>query len=207
MAADLLLEDLRDGQRRGVELQRVVEHFQPAHLISAHRSSRCHLASCCSQRLRALPAILQPLAALRLLLQQAGELRQLLAQGLQRGRELLEILRRAGRHPAFLLEHQPQVARGLVQLVAGLGQRREILGRRRRFDARVARQVEQQRGGQRLAEEQAGGLRQLVRLVEDHRVAGGQQLRHALVAQHHVGKEQVMVHHHDVRLHRLACAP
>ena len=30
-AADLLLENFRDGQRRGVELQRVVEYFQPAH--------------------------------------------------------------------------------------------------------------------------------------------------------------------------------
>ena len=99
------------------------------------------------QRLCALPAVLQPFAALRLFFQQAGQLCQLFAQGLQRGRELLEILRRRGRHPALLLEHQPQVARGLVQFVAGLGQRREILGPGRGLNARVSRQVEQQRGG------------------------------------------------------------
>jgi len=43
-----------------------------------------------------------------------------------------------------------------------------------------------------------------VRLVEDHGVALRQQLPRAFVAQHDVGEEQVVVHHHNVRLQRLA---
>jgi hypothetical protein len=37
--------------------------------------------------------------------------------------------------------------------------------------------------------------------------AGRQQFGHALVAQHHVGEEEVMIDHHQIGRHRLACAP
>jgi hypothetical protein len=59
------------------------------------------------------------------------------------------------------------------------------------------------RGGQILAEEQAGGFGQLMRLIEYHRVAGRQQFRHAFISQHHVGEEQMVIDHHDICLHRL----
>ena len=57
-------------------------------------------------------------------------------------------------------------------------------------------------GGYAFAEEQAGGFRQLMRFVEDHRVAGRQQFAHAVVAQHHIGEKQVMIDHHHVGVHR-----
>jgi hypothetical protein len=41
-----------------------------------------------------------------------------------------------------------------------------------------------------------------MRFVEDDRVAVGQELGHAFVAQHHVGEEEVMVHDDDVGLER-----
>ena len=53
-----------------------------------------------------------------------------------------------------------------------------------------------------LAEEQRRRVGQLVRLVEDHRVAGRQQLGEALVAQHHVGEEEMMVDDDDVGVER-----
>ena len=59
------------------------------------------------------------------------------------------------------------------------------------------------RGRHAVAEEQRCHLRQLVRFVEDHRVAGRQQFGHALVAQHHVGKEQVVIDHDQIGGHRL----
>ena len=54
-----------------------------------------------------------------------------------------------------------------------------------------------------LAEEERRGVGQLVRLVEDHRVARGQELGEALVAQHDVGEEQVVVDDDDVGLERV----
>ncbi len=58
--------------------------------------------------------------------------------------------------------------------------------------------------GQRFAEKERRRFRQLVRLVEDHGIAGGQQLRHPLVLEHHVGEEQMMVDYDEVRGERLA---
>ena len=43
-------------------------------------------------------------------------------------------------------------------------------------------------------------------LVENYRIACRQEFRHALVAQHHIGEEQMMVHHHYIGFHcLLAC--
>ena len=58
-------------------------------------------------------------------------------------------------------------------------------------------------GARLLAEEQRRRVGKLVRLVEDHRVARGQELGEAFVAQHHVGEEQVMVDDDDVGLERI----
>ena len=64
--------------------------------------------------------------------------------------------------------------------------------------ARVARQLHDLRRGHRLAEEEPREVRQVVRLVEDDRVGARQEVGHALVAQHHVGEEEVVVHDDDV---------
>ncbi len=107
------------------------------------------------------------------------------------------------RQTLFLFEHQPQVARRLVQRICRLGQGSKILGGGQRLQPRIAGQIQQLRSGQVVAKKQAGGFRQLVRLVENHRVAGGQQLRHAFVTQHHIGKKQMVIDHHHVGLHGL----
>ena len=59
-------------------------------------------------------------------------------------------------------------------------------------------------GRERVAEKQARRLGQLVRFVEDQRIARRQQLGDALVAQHDVGEEEVMVDHHHVGGERVA---
>ena len=43
-----------------------------------------------------------------------------------------------------------------------------------------------------------------MRLVENHCVTGGQQFCRALVAQHHIGKEQMVINHHQIGSQRLA---
>ena len=59
-------------------------------------------------------------------------------------------------------------------------------------------------GGQRGAQELHARFHQLVRFVEHHHIHGGQQLRHAAVAQRHVGKEEMVVDDHQIRRHGLA---
>src|SRR3546814_1008946 len=70
-----------------------------------------------------------------------------------------------------------------------------------RLGVGVPRQFHELRGRDVLAEEQARDFGQLVRLVEDHRVRARQQLAHALVAQHDVGEEQVVVDHYRSEEH------
>ena len=55
-----------------------------------------------------------------------------------------------------------------------------------------------------LAEEQRRRVGELVRLVQDHRVAGRQQLGQSFVAQHHVGEEQMMIDDDDIGIQRVA---
>ena len=73
----------------------------------------------------------------------------------------------------------------------------------RASDLGVARELGELPGRRLLAEEQRRRVGKLVRLVEDDRVARGQQLGEPLVAQHHVGEEQMMVDDDDVRLERV----
>jgi hypothetical protein len=73
---------------------------------------------------------------------------------------------------AVLGKNQTQITRGLIQLERGFWQRGVILARLHRFEPRIARQFKQLASGNRFAEEQPGSFRQLVRLVENHRVAG-----------------------------------
>ena len=69
-------------------------------------------------------------------------------------------------------------------------------------DLGVAREVGELARRQLFAEEQRGRVRQLVRLVEDQRVARRQELGQPFVAQHHVGEEQMVVDDDDIRLER-----
>ncbi len=150
-------------------------------------------------------ALLQRLGAFGLAFQQGHELRQ---RGFERIQRLEERLadagirldlahRQAGIVPG---EGQAQVPRGALKgcrdphPVGGVPRMREAFGHG------VPRELQQLAGRQALAEKQRGRIGELVRFVEDHRIGSRQQLGHAGVAQHHVGKEQVVVDHHDVRL-------
>ena len=107
--------------------------------------------------------------------------------------------------PRIDAHRKTQVARRLFRRLASRRQIQTITRMRQRFVARIAYQIQHLRGRNTVAKKQARHFRQLVRFVEDHRVAGGQQFRHTFVAQHHVGKEQVMIDHHQIRRHgRLA---
>ncbi len=102
---------------------------------------------------------------------------------------------------AFLLaQAQAQVLAGLVQGGDVLVQRRQIQRRVGRLGQGVTAQFLDLAGAQGVAEKGGGHLRQLVGLVEDHRVGAGQQLGDALPAQRRVGEEQVVVDHHQIRL-------
>ena len=57
------------------------------------------------------------------------------------------------------------------------------------------------------AEELRRDLRQLVRLVDDDRIRARQQLAEALVLQHQVGHQQVVIDDHDVGRLRFAARP
>ena len=195
-------EQLRGRKRRDVQLCRVPVDFHPAHLglafALAHARKNRHRAPgsarAGSESLRALGLLckrpLQLLEGSLQLFKRAGEIRQ--PQCL-----------RPGEARAGLAERQAQVAGGLVE-----PRRYPVeLGRRAaggpQLETGVARQLGQLRGRYAFAEEHARRLGQLVRLVENESVAGRQQLGDAFVAQHHVGEEQVMIHHHQVRRERV----
>ena len=99
---------------------------------------------------------------------------------------------------------QPQPADRRREPGGGVGQRGDVACGGARGDFGVACELAQLACADLLAEEQRRGVRQLVRLVEDDRVAVGQELGHALVAQHHVGEEQVVVDDDHVGVERLA---
>ena len=199
---DLLTEDFRNRQRRGVELHRLVEHFHPAHQTGiAVFTPAGELAT---QTIGTFETLSQPFAARRLCMEGFGQLCQFFCCSCQRLGHRLAIAQRDGRQTrTAVLERQPQVTRRLLQCIRLNRQLRRILGAGRAFDARITRQIHQLRRRHRLPEKQAGGFRQLVRLVENHRVAGRQDFRDTLVAQHHIGKKQMVVNHHHIRLQRL----
>ena len=104
----------------------------------------------------------------------------------------------AGRIP----KREPHFADRGADTRCGIRQRGDFARAGARGDLGVARELRELAGGQLLAEEQRGGVRKLVRLVEDDRVACGQELGETFVAQHHVGEEQVVVDDDDVGLER-----
>ncbi len=103
------------------------------------------------------------------------------------------------RHAAGILrKHQTQIACGFFQRRCRVRQGGKILCRGQRLAQAIARQFQNLAGAQRIAEKQAGCFRQLVRLVENHGIAGRQQFRQPFVAQHHIGKKQVMIDHDHI---------
>ena len=85
-------------------------------------------------------------------------------------------------------------------------QRRVVAGGAQRFDLGIACEFAQLSGADFLAEKQGRRIRQLVRFVEDHGIAGRQQFGQPFIAQHDVGEKQMMIHDDHVGSQRfLAC--
>ena len=101
-------------------------------------------------------------------------------------------------------QRQAQILGGFFEVGAGRRQVEAVLRRGDAFELGITGKIGDLRGRNIFAEEQAGGFRQLVRLVEDDGIAGRQQLGHAFVLEHHVGKEQVVIDDHHVGRQRLA---
>jgi len=202
MAAHLLAENVGNLERRRVQLQRLGKGLAPAYV--AEIGQVLPLGERLLQFEGALPALLDALGALGLGFEDGGEFGDFLLQRFQgRGefRPLLQLL--VGETPGIDTHRQAQVARRLfhglgaaldIEAVAGAGQALRL---------GVARQIDHLRRRHAVAEKQGGHFRQLVGLVEDHRVAGREQLGHTLVAQHHVGEEQVVIDHDQIGRHRL----
>ena len=190
-------------QGGGVERQRLREHLDPADQVLCVRVAPARQAL--GHLLGTAQAVAQALGALGLGVEHGLEVGERLFQRLDHGVEVLALGGLRGGDPRALgAEHQAQVARGLFQVARLVDHRHTVARRGHGLGACVARQLQHLRGGHAVAEEQARGLRQLVRLVENHRVAGRQQFAHALVAQHHVGEEKVVIDHHHVGVHRVA---
>ena len=153
--------------------------------------------------MRTFEAVLQVGIAFGLGCQQFCRVVQRRRQRLQRIRPFV-VARQFGERgfDRVLRKRQAQVARGLGQVLRCAAQRRKITCFHRRQPLGVARQIEHLRGGQRLAEELCGGFGQLVRFVENHGVAGGQQFGDPLVFQPQIGEEQMVVDHHDFGVER-----
>src|SRR5690606_3306136 len=99
---------------------------------------------------------------------------------------------------------QAKLARRLVKAARQLIQLGRSAARGPQLDADVARELGELRARERLAEEKACDLGQLVRLVEDYGVARGQQLGDAFLPQHEVGEEEVVVDDDHVRRQGIA---
>jgi hypothetical protein len=105
--------------------------------------------------------------------------------------------------PCLITEREAQLADRRTDCRRGFRQFLDFARRAARRDLGVSREVGELARRELLAEEERGGGGKLVRFVEDDRVACRQELGQAFVAQHHVGEEQVVVHHDDVGLERV----
>ena len=110
----------------------------------------------------------------------------------------------ATRHAFQRRAGQAQFARGRLQPARYLAPARRLarIGQAGRFHD--AAEVHQLMRGNAAAQKTGGGVGQLMRLVENHRVGLGQGIGHALFAQHQVGHEQGVVDHHHIGLLGLA---
>jgi hypothetical protein len=182
VAVHLALEDRGDRQRRGVEGQRLAEHLDPAHPLVA--LGHLPAGQALLELLGAAQAVGEAFGALGLGLDDGGELAELGVEGVHRLMEGLVVFE-LGVAEAGVVggDGEAQVAGGLFELAGGLDEGEAVAGGGDGLGAGVAGELEELGGGHALAEEQAGGFGQLVGFVEDHRVARGQQLAHAAVAQ------------------------
>ena len=200
-----------DRQRRGVQLPALRRHVDPADPCARRASSR-RVGRPSRQRAMRAPPLPRARATLR-----GPRCARPSAPARSRGGRARPTASSSAAGEALARE---RASRGeLAGRVAGgeaqLADRRHDVGApRRAAPATRARAVRAATSASRassaswpavdlLAEEQRRGVGQLVRLVEDHRVARGQELGEALVAQHHVGEEQVMVDDDDVGVERV----
>ncbi|EDT08605.1 hypothetical protein BgramDRAFT_4758 [Paraburkholderia graminis C4D1M] len=210
-----------------MQLHRVREDFDPAHFFVRIGALVFGFGGSASIRIRSLtfelgrrsrPAGQHALQLARAAQTGADRLRALGLSG-ERGLECIELrferfergeqrvivgqLTDRQAHRIFL-ERKPHVARGTLQRRTELDPVDGIAGMTQALGHRIAREFEKLRGGKRLAEKQRGRFGKLMRLVEDNRIGRGQQFGHAGIAQHDVGEKEVVIHHHDVGLLRLA---
>ena len=198
IARALAREQAAHLERRAVKTEAMAEDFEPGHLIPLLLAPGPQPLS---QQQTAAMTALQPLAPLGGLFQDLLQPFQGLAQRLQRLADRLLLQQLATGAALALPPHgQAQLARRALHLEGRVPQ----AGHVRRFvdllDHAVACQFDELPGAHLLAEEAAGQVRQLVRLVQHHGVGLRQQLAEALLAQRHVGQEQVMVDDHHIRL-------
>ncbi len=157
------------------------------------------------QLARALRRVLELFGPIAIFLQHGTQLRQPLAQGCERPTKFLEPVDALQRHPGFLQrDRQAQIARRFVGEPDRIAQIARIGGARALRDLNVATQIDDLSGAHALAKELRRRIGQLMRFIEHDGVAGRQQLGHAFVAQHRVGKEQVVIDHHDIGRQRVA---
>src|SRR6185295_16902406 len=101
--------------------------------------------------------------------------------------------RRIGKLAGLITQHEPNFAEQWSDSGSDLGKLGDVTRSRSRRDFGVARKVGELPRAYLLAEKQRSGIGQLMRFVEDDRIARRQQLGESLVAQHDIGEEEVMV--------------
>jgi hypothetical protein len=203
MAAHLLAENFGHVERRRRELQRMREGLGPAHVAEIFQVPP--LADALNQFGGALPAFFQPLGPFSLGFEQRGKGSDFVFQRLQRVFEFgLFFQLTVGEAASVEADGQTQVLGGFFDALAGNGQGQAIAGGSQCFGAGVSGQIDDLGGRYGVAEEQRRHFRQLVGFVEDDRVAGRQQFGHALVAEHDVGEEKMVIDDDEVGRHRLA---
>ena len=206
MVRHLLAEQLRRHQRRDVQLQRLAEHLDPAHLVrGVPRLAAMRASSAAASAARRAQAP-RPFGALGLLARAARAAPPAPAPSAcsaSANPGLAQRLRPAEPQP-FLREAQPQVARRLVEPRCDAVQLGRRAARGAQLQARVARELDQLRAStpsrRRRARAVSGSWCASSKITVLH---DGQQLGDALVAQRHVGEEQVVVHHHHVGRERV----
>ncbi len=212
MAFHLALEDVRDrSAASGSAAAAWRVDLGPAHARPSPRRRLLPARQRCAARFLArAPAVVQPLASARPgVSSMAAEASPASASsacqrraGIRRCPASCRRRKRAGLAPAAPGADRVAAFSSAAQ---PLGRSQAVLGRRRAPPAACRAPVRAPARCDTLSpKNSAGDFRQLVRLVEDHRVAGRQQLGHAFVAQHHVGEEQMVIDHHHVGRQRLA---
>ena len=125
-----------------------------------------------------------------------GERFECFAERLPSGERLLRELARR------VAGCEPELADQRNELGTRIGEVGDVAQLRSRDGLGIARKLRQLAGGRLLAEEQRRRVGQLMRFVENDRIARGQQLGEPLVAQRDVGEEQVVVDDDDVGVER-----